>query len=112
MAKVLWIALLSIRNQDPIVQKLKLKLARSQDQIGWRRFMEGMTSKEFCEIDARDISSSGRQLSFWSKMGSKLLFKLIEMTHGQWLVRILFIHDKISGVLALERKEVLQMATI
>jgi len=33
-------------DQDPIVKKL----ARSQDQIGWRRFMEGMISKEFCEI--------------------------------------------------------------
>ncbi len=109
MAKVVWIALLSIRNQDTIVQKLKLKLARSQDQIGWRRFMGGMTPKEFCEIQKTYRRLGGSYLS-GPKWAQSFSIKLIEMTHGQWLVRILLIHDKISGVLALERKEELQMA--
>jgi len=34
----------SAGNRDPILNRL----ARSQDKIGWRRFMEGMISKEFC----------------------------------------------------------------
>jgi hypothetical protein len=32
------------------------------------------------------------------------------MTHGQWLVRNFLIHDNVSGMLALERKEDLQIA--
>ena len=31
-------------------------------------------------------------------------------SNGQWLVRNFLIHDKVSGMLALERKEELQIA--
>ena len=34
----------------------------------------------------------------------------MEVTHGQWLVRNFLIHDNVSGMLALERKEDLQIA--
>ena len=34
----------------------------------------------------------------------------MEMTHSQWLVRNFLIHDKMSGMLALEGKEELQIA--
>ena len=33
---------------DPVLTKM----ARSQDEIGWRRFMEGMILKEFCKMQA------------------------------------------------------------
>mmetsp|Transcript_18843 Transcript_18843/g.32139 ORF Transcript_18843/g.32139 Transcript_18843/m.32139 type:complete len:87 (-) Transcript_18843:203-463(-) len=39
-----------------------------------------------------------------------LSIKLMEVTHGQWLVRNFLIHDNVSGMLALERKEDLQIA--
>ncbi len=55
-------------DQDPIVKKL----ARSQDQIGWRRFMEGMISKsnEFCGIQEVHRRLGGSYLS-----GAKWAFK-------------------------------------
>ena len=34
----------------------------------------------------------------------------MEVTHGQWLVRNFLIHDNVSGMLALERREDLQIA--
>eukprot|EP00574_Skeletonema_japonicum_P012224 CAMPEP_0201715758 /NCGR_PEP_ID=MMETSP0593-20130828/1879_1 /ASSEMBLY_ACC=CAM_ASM_000672 /TAXON_ID=267983 /ORGANISM="Skeletonema japonicum, Strain CCMP2506" /LENGTH=99 /DNA_ID=CAMNT_0048205351 /DNA_START=30 /DNA_END=326 /DNA_ORIENTATION=+ len=46
-------------DQDPIMKKL----ARSRDQIGWRRFMEGMISKEFCEIQETHRRLGGSYLS-------------------------------------------------
>ena len=50
---------------------LSLKLARSQDKIGWRRFMEGMISKEFCRIqDTGDSASSGENACVWCKVGT------------------------------------------
>eukprot|EP00985_Skeletonema_marinoi_P030748 scaffold33695_cov96-Skeletonema_marinoi.AAC.2 len=34
------------------------------------------------------------------------------MTHGQWLVRNFLIHDNVSGMLALERKEAAQLVSL
>ena len=34
--------------------------------------------------------------------------KLLEITHGQWLYRNVQVHDAISGLKAVERKEELQ----
>eukprot|EP00984_Skeletonema_dohrnii_P032813 scaffold27594_cov76-Skeletonema_dohrnii-CCMP3373.AAC.2 len=46
-----------------------------------------------------------------AKWAQGLSTKLMEMTHhGQWLVRNFLIHDNVSGMLALERKEDLQIA--
>mmetsp|Transcript_22570 Transcript_22570/g.32245 ORF Transcript_22570/g.32245 Transcript_22570/m.32245 type:complete len:312 (-) Transcript_22570:282-1217(-) len=92
-------------DHDPILRKL----ARSQDKIGWRRFMEGMISKEFCAIQETHRRLGGSYLS-GAKWAQSFSIKLMEMTHGQWLVRNFLIHDKISGMLALERKEELQIA--
>ncbi len=39
---------------------------------------------------------------------SGLITKLLEVSHGQWLYRNLKVHDTIAGVLATDRKEVLQ----
>ena len=71
--------------------------------------MEGMISKEFCEMQETYLCLGGSYLS-GTKWALRFCIKLIEMIHGQWLVRIFLIHDKISGVLALERLEELQIA--
>eukprot|EP00574_Skeletonema_japonicum_P000613 CAMPEP_0201741108 /NCGR_PEP_ID=MMETSP0593-20130828/46645_1 /ASSEMBLY_ACC=CAM_ASM_000672 /TAXON_ID=267983 /ORGANISM="Skeletonema japonicum, Strain CCMP2506" /LENGTH=183 /DNA_ID=CAMNT_0048235435 /DNA_START=542 /DNA_END=1095 /DNA_ORIENTATION=- len=54
-------------------------------------------------------SSEGSYLS-GAKWDQSPCIKLMEMTHSQWLVRNFLIHDKMSGMLALEGKEELQIA--
>ena len=73
-----------------------MKMTVEQDTIGWRRFMEGMISKETRSIQYRFYHSQGLRLSLtrWAK---GLILKLLEMTHGQWIYRNVQIHDSIAG---------------
>ena len=84
-----------------------LQLGRSQDEIGWRRFMEGMIATEVVEIQRDYITLSGSKWNIddWSKA---LVIKLLECTHGQWLYRNVHIHDAVSGTLANQKKEKLR----
>merc|ERR1712086_213356 len=82
-------------------------LAQPMDSIGWRRYMEGIVSAEILEIQS-DFVDFGRctlSLDTWAK---GLVMKLLEITHGQWLYRDVQVHDAISGLKAVERKEELQ----
>ena len=83
-------------------------MARAQDSIGWRRFMEGMICKEIGRIQR---TYAGLQASCFSaeEWGVGLVTKLLEVTHGQWLYRNIQVHDKISGTLVTLRKEELQL---
>jgi hypothetical protein len=83
-------------------------MARSQDSIGWRRFMEGMVCKEIRVIQSSYSSGTGLHCNtaIW---GRDLVTRLLEVTHGQWLYRNVQVHDRISGMLATQRKEELQM---
>jgi len=83
------------------------KLAESQDKIGWRRFMEGMISKEVIPIQSEfaDVNGSAFSADAWTKGA---VVKLLETTHGQWLYRNVQVHDTITGVNATLRKEELQ----
>ena len=85
------------------------RLAASQDMIGWRRFMEGMISKEAVEVQRIFYNLHGGKLSpaIW---GRNLVVKLLEVTHGQWLYRNVQVHDTSTGLLATRRKEDLQKA--
>jgi hypothetical protein len=83
-------------------------MARSQDSIGWRRFMEGMVCKEFRAIQSA-YSGVTRLRGNTEKWGKGLVTRLLEVTHGQWLYRNVQVHDRISGTLATQRKEELQM---
>lgn len=80
-------------SRDPRV----IRLARSQDKIGWRRFMEGMISKEFCRIQETHRRLSNSYIS-GDKWAQSLTVKLLEMSHGQWLVRNFLIHDNVGGM--------------
>ena len=57
-------------------------LATSQDKIGWRRFMEGMISKEMVSIQESFLTkcNSTWTIETWTK---GLVVKLLETTHGQ-----------------------------
>jgi hypothetical protein len=83
-------------------------MARSQDSIGWRRFMEGMVCKEIRAIQST-YSGVTRLRGNTKKWGQDLVTRLLEVTHGQWLYRNVQVHDRISGTLVTQRKEELQM---
>jgi hypothetical protein len=83
-------------------------MARSQDSIGWRRFMEGMVCKEIRVIQSSYSSGTGLRCNT-ANWGRDLVTRLLEVTHGQWLYRSVQVHDRISGTLATQRKEELQM---
>ena len=80
------------------------RMAREQDAIGWRRFMEGMISKEMRTIQYEYYHGQGLRLSStrWAK---GLILKLLETTHGQWIYRNVQIHDNVAGTQATLRKE-------
>ena len=78
--------------------------AKSQDKIGWRRFMEGMISKEIGPIQWRYLTATGSTLSL-EKWTIGLITRLLEVTHGQWLYRNVQVHDDVAGVNATLRKE-------
>jgi hypothetical protein len=69
--------------------------------------MEGMIPKEIREIQATFGTVSGSMMSAtgWT---TRLIIKLLEVVHGQWLYRCVQTHDKIRGTLATASKEELQ----
>ena len=86
-------------------------MADSQDLIGWRRFMEGMISKEMVEIQRQfcEIVETKMTAERWAQ---GLITKLPEITHGQWLYRNVHVHDKVTGTLVTKRKEELKEAIL
>jgi hypothetical protein len=84
------------------------KLAKGQDEIGWRRFLEGMIHSDFCKIQHSHYMLCGQRKTgkWWAQ---QLVIKLLEITHGQWLYRNIQVHDKITGLRATTRKEEIQM---
>ena len=66
-----------------------------------------MVSKEIASVQCSVLALNGSELSTKAWM-SGLITKLLEVSHGQWLYCNLKVHDTIAGVLATERKEVLQ----
>ena len=83
------------------------KLGQSMDVIGWRRFMEGIVSKEAVKIQLERLDVGGCTLSIedWTK---RLTVILLEVTHGQWLYHNMQVHDTVCKVEAVQRKEELQ----
>jgi len=83
------------------------EMGRSQDAIGWRRFMEGMFTKEMMPIQADFVELGECTLSL-DKWAQGLVVKLLEVTHGQWLYRNVHVHDAVTGAAATARKEEIQ----
>jgi len=82
-------------------------MARAQDEIGWRRFLEGMISSEFRRLQQKYFVLHGHRTSV-KQWATDLITKLLEVTHGQWLYRNIQVHDKVSGILATIEKEKIQ----
>jgi hypothetical protein len=73
-------------------------LARSQNKIGWRNFMEGCISTPFYFIQHYHLTLLGSYLNGadWTK---SLISKLLLITHSQWIYRNFTLHDKLCGYL-------------
>ncbi len=76
----------------------------SQDKIGWRRFLEGMISKEITVVQKQFYALNGSRVSM-EKWSFGLITWLLEITHGQWLHRNYIVRDPVSGTIANARKE-------
>jgi len=61
-----------------------VKMAKAQDSIGWRRFMEGMVSKEMWNIQRTHASVSGMRHNT-ERWGVELVTRLLEVMHDRWL---------------------------
>ena len=77
--------------------------AKSIDQIGWRRYTEGMISKEVLEIQAgfTTVGAGSMTTVNWAK---GLTIKLLEITHCQWQCRNVVVHNIVGGLKAAQRK--------
>jgi hypothetical protein len=83
--------------------------AKAKDNIGWRRFMEGMVAKELLNLLAVVDFQEDESVDV-SNYVCKLIQKLLEITHGLWIYRNLMMHDSLSVVFACEPKEKLMEA--
>ncbi len=70
--------------------------------------MEGMVSKEMRNIQRTHASVSDMRHNT-ERWGVELVTRLLEVTYGQWLYRNVQVHDRITGTLATQRREELQM---
>jgi hypothetical protein len=80
------------------------RMAEYQDEIGWRRFMEGMFSSHLICIqnDYHQWTGEGLSTKAWA---GQLVVRLLEITHGQWVYRNIQVHDETSGALRTAQKE-------
>jgi hypothetical protein len=74
--------------------------------------MEGMISKEILKSVTYYSTSweSEEDLPEPSQWSNRLVVKLLDVMHGQWLYQNVHVHDAISGPLAIAKKEELQKA--
>jgi hypothetical protein len=82
-------------------------MAVAQDEIGWKRFMEGMISKRLVCLYAeyRELAGEGLSPEKWA---SQLVIRLLEVTHGQWVYRNIQVHDETHGTIRTLEKEQIQ----
>ena len=72
------------------------RLAKSQDKIGWRNFMEGRISKEFFEIQGVYLALGCHKLNEEQRV-KQFIGKILHITHSQWIFRNFTLHDKQKG---------------
>jgi hypothetical protein len=70
----------AMQNAPPQFQAL----GHLQDVIRWRRFLEGMISKEIVDLQQQFYAVNSYQMSL-DKWSTGLITRLLEITHGQWL---------------------------
>jgi hypothetical protein len=77
--------------------------AVSVDCIGWRRFMEGILSRELVELQKYALVEADSCLTV-DKWAKELVIRLLEISHGQWLYRNMVVHDRTAGELVRKHK--------
>ena len=80
-----------------------MAFAKSQDLIGWRRFMEGMVSKHLVDEQRNYLGYIGSRRCA-DKWIQGLVIQLLQVTHSQWIYRNVVVHDSTSGTLIAEHK--------
>ena len=77
-------------------------LAKSQDIIGWKNFMEGRISRHFFDVQNEYLTIGNHRMDAeqWKR---QLISKILHITHSQWIFRNFTLHDKQRGWL--RRKE-------
>ena len=84
------------------------KVAKSQDLIPWKDFMEGKLSVEIFKLQHVSLACSPSLLTLgaWSR---QLTSKIFQMLHVQWVFHNISLHDNTTCYLRLQHwKEVLQ----
>ena len=75
-----------------------LRLAHSQDFIGWDHFMEGKITKEFGSIQRAHLLEAPTMLTVADWI-NQFITHLLQITHGQWLYRNVSKHHQRYGQL-------------
>ena len=80
----------------------------AQDRISWLHFMEGKISHEMVSYQDSCYQDAGsiRTGKSWAK---HLITKLLDITHGQWIYRNVFVHGKQEDGLSTKEREELQL---
>jgi hypothetical protein len=94
-------------SMEDIVQEAPSRfqvVGKSQDKIGWRRFLEGINSKEITGIQQQYYALNRMQMSL-EKWSSGLITRLLKITHGQWMYQNFIVNDPVSGIIATAKKE-------
>ena len=101
-----WIKCRGVRRlQDMGTMTGEMKmLAKSQDLIGYRHFMEGRISKVFWEMQSRHLALSPGHLNGteWTK---HFITRVLKITQSQWIYRNVSFHDKQHGYAKTKRVE-------
>ena len=80
------------------------ELAKSQDIIGWRNFMEGRISKKVYLLQRHHLTimSSKSTGEDWTK---QFITRLLHITHSQWVFCNFSLHDHQRGLLRRNKRE-------
>ena len=78
------------------------QLAKSQDIIGWKNFMEGRVSRHFSGMQNEYLTMRNHRIDAeqWTR---QLISKVLHIVHSQWIFRNFTLHEKQKGWL--RRKE-------
>ena len=79
-------------------------VARSQDLIPWRSFMEGKVATALFRLQERHLTVSTSRLTIasWAR---QFLSRLLQITHAQWVFRNVTLHDAATGYLVERKRE-------
>ena len=77
------------------------RIARDQDIIGWKNFMEGRVCQSIAQIQMEHLTKSSSRLNvdMWMRT---FISKLLHTSHAQWILRNFMLHDSQSGYLRLK----------